>query len=252
MQLVDFKYGKGVPVYAENNPQLKLYALGALEMLGLLYDISVIRMTVFQPRLNNISIAEISVAELHNWVDSELKPKAQMAFDGAGDFQAGEHCRFCRAKAECRERAKANLKLAAYDFAEPALLENDEIASILEKVDELVSWAGDIKDFALAEALKGVKFDGWKVVEGRSNRKYTDEVAVAETVKREGFDPYERKLLGITAMESLLGKERFKEKLGSLIVKPAGKPALAPISDKREEINVNTAADDFADHYENL
>ena len=248
IHLVDFKYGKGVPVYSEDNPQLKLYALGALEMLGLLYDITIIRMTIFQPRLNNVSTTEISVAELYNWVDDELKPKAQQAFDGTGDFQAGEHCRFCRAKAECRTRAKANLDLASYDFAEPALLENDEIASILEKVDELVSWASDIKEFALAEALKGIKFDGFKVVEGRSNRKYTNETDVANAVIKAGHDPYERCILGVTALEKLLGKEKFKEILGNLVIKPQGKPTLVSINDKREEISITTAADDFADH----
>ena len=248
MHLVDFKYGKGIPVYAEDNPQLKLYALGALELLGLLYDITTIRMTIFQPRLDNVSTSEISVADLYNWVDAELKPKARQAFDGAGEFKAGEHCQFCRAKAECRARAEENLKLAAYDFTDPALLGNDEIAKILTQVDELISWASDIKDYALSEALKGVKFDGFKVVEGRSNRKYTDEAAVAEAVTGIGLDPYKQELLGITAMTSLLGKKRFEETLGGLITKPAGKPTLVPESDRRDEINVNTAADDFADH----
>lgn len=250
MHLVDLKYGKGIAVEAENNPQLKLYCLGALEMLGHLYDISVLRMTIFQPRINNISTTEIFVESLYSWVEEELKPKAQQAFDGEGDFKSGEHCRFCRAKAECRARAKANLELAAYDFIEPALLENIEVAHILAQVDELVSWASDIKDFALAEALKGVKYEGWKVVEGRSNRKYTDDVAVAEIVEAEGLDPYEQKILGLTAMTKLLGSKRFEEKLGNLIEKPTGKPALVPQSDKRQELTITSASDDFAD-YEN-
>lgn len=217
-------------------------------MLGYLYDINIIRMTIFQPRLNNVSTSEISAESLYAWVENELKPKAKQAFEGTGDFKSGDHCRFCRARAECRARATANLELAAYDFANPALLENDEIASILEKVDELISWASDIKEFALSEALKGAKFNGFKVVEGRSNRKYTNEDAVAETVTAEGFDPYEHKILGITAMEKLLGKKKFEEKLGNLIEKPNGKPTLVPETDKRQEININSAADDFADH----
>jgi hypothetical protein len=150
-----------------------------------------------------------------------------------------------------RERASANLALAAYDFAEPALLENDEIAVILGKIDELVSWVSDVKDFALIEALRGVKFEGWKVVEGRSNRKYTDETAVAAAVNEIGLDPFEHKILGVTAMTSLLGKKRFEEILGALIEKPTGKPVLVPQADKRHEINTNTAADDFADLMEN-
>ena len=247
MHLVDLKYGKGVPVFSESNPQLKLYCLGALEMLGHLYDIEVVRMTIFQPRLNNISTSEITVESLYTWVEEELKPKAQQAFDGTGEFQTGDHCRFCRAKAECRARAQANLELAAHDFIEPALLDNDEIAVILGQVDELVSWAGDIKDYALTEALKGVRFDGWKIVEGRSNRKYTDEIAVAETVTGVGLDPFKHELLGITAMTSLLGKKRFEDILGGFIEKPAGKPVLVQDSDKRQELTITSAADDFAD-----
>lgn len=248
MHLIDLKYGKGIPVYAEGNPQLKLYCLGAIEMLGNLYDISTVRMTIFQPRLSNISTAEMSVEQLYDWVETELKPKAQQAFDGTGDFKAGDHCRFCKAKAECRERANANLELAVYDFTDPPLLENAEVADILAKADELISWAGDVKEFALAEAMKGVKFDGFKVVSGRSNRRYTDENAVAETVTAEGYDPYEHKVLGITAMEKMLGKKRFEEKLGGLVEKPQGKPTLVPTSDKREELSITSAADDFADH----
>jgi hypothetical protein len=143
------------------------------------------------------------------------------------------------------------MELARYEFGEPTLLENDEIASILAKVDELVSWASDIKDFALTEALKGVRFDGWKVVEGRSNRRYTDESAVAKAVSGIGLDPYEHKVLGITAMTSLLGGKRFEETLGGLIEKPQGKPVLVPFADKRQEITVNRLADDFADPIEN-
>jgi len=246
MHVVDLKYGKGVAVSAEDNPQLKLYGLGALEMLGHLYDIGAVRMTIFQPRLSNVSTSEMSTDSLYAWAENELAPRARLAFDGAGEFKSGGHCRFCRAKAECRARANANLELARYEFQEPARLDSDEIAVILAQVDELVSWAGDIKEFALSEALKGVKYPGWKVVEGRSNRRYTDEAAVAETVEAEGFDPYEHKILGITAMEKLLGRKRFEDTLGGLVEKPAGKPALVPESDKRQGLNIISAAEDFA------
>jgi len=247
LHIIDLKYGRGVPVDAVGNDQLRIYSLGALEMFGDLYPINTVRMSIFQPRLNNCSTWEITRDELETWANENLKPTAELAWDGDGDYKSGDHCRFCKARSECRERANANLALAAHEFADPALLENDEIAVILGKIDELVSWASDIKAFALGEAVKGTLFDGWKVVEGRSNRKYTDEDAVAGAVKGIGFDPFEHKVLGITAMTGLLGKKRFEETLGGLIEKPAGKPVLVPDSDKRQILHINTAADDFAD-----
>lgn len=251
LHVIDLKTGRGVKVEAENNDQLRIYALGALEMFGFLYPIHTVRMSIFQPRLSNCSTWEVPRENIEKWAKEVLKPAAELAWYGNGDFKAGTHCQFCKAKAECRERAKANMALAAYDFAEPALLEDDEIAAILGKIDELVSWASDVKEFALAEALKGVRFDGWKVVEGRSNRKYTDEAAVAEAVKKIGLDPYEHKILGVTAMTALLGKKRFEEVIGGLVEKPPGKPVLVPETDKRQEINITEAADEFADPIEN-
>ena len=241
--VIDFKYGKGVEVSAENNPQMKLYALGALALFDGIYDIENISMTIFQPRLNNISTSEITKSELLDWADNTLKPIAELAAKGEGEFKAGEHCRFCKVKATCRKRAEYNLELAKYDFAVPDTLEPSEIAAVLTKADELAAWAADIKEYALEQALHGVNFDGFKVVEGCSVRKYKDETAVAETVANAGFDPYEKSVLGITAMTKLLGKAKFEELLGGLIVKPKGKPTLVPNSDKRAAIN--TAADDF-------
>ena len=247
LHIIDFKYGRGVPVDAANNDQLRIYALGALEMFGNLYPISTVRMSIFQPRLSNCTTWEISRDALESWAEEVLKPAAELAWDGNGEYKSGDHCRFCKAKAECRERAGANLALAAYDFADPALLDNDEIAVILGKIDGLVNWASDVKEYALGEALGGISFSGWKIVEGRSNRKYTDEDAVAGAVKEIGFDPFEHKVLGITAMTGLLGKKRFEETLGGLIEKPPGKPVLVPEDDKRPALQINTAADDFAD-----
>ena len=251
LHVIDLKYGRGVKVDAEENDQLRIYALGALEMFGFLYPIHTIRMSIFQPRLANCCTWEVSREEIEKWATLVLKPAADLAWCGKGDYKAGSHCQFCKAKAECRERANANMAIAAYDFTEPALLKNDEIALILSKIDELVAWASDVKDFALAEALKGVRFDGWKVVEGRSNRKYADEAAVTEAVKRIGLDPYEHKILGVTAMATLLGKKRFEETVSVFVEKPQGKPVLVPVTDKRLEINTTTAADDFADPIEN-
>jgi hypothetical protein len=183
--------------------------------------------------------------DLLEWADTILAPTAQLAYEGKGDFKAGDHCQFCRMKAVCRTRADANLELAKYDFRTPETLDESEIAAILPKVDMLVSWANDIKEYALQQSLSGTKYDGYKVVEGRANRRYTDEGAVAATVLNAGFDPFEKKLLGITAMTSLLGKSKFNELLGGLIEKPQGKPTLVPDSDKRPALN--SARDDFND-----
>ena len=243
LSVIDFKYGKGVEVLAENNSQMKLYALGALELFDGIYDISAVSMAIFQPRRDNISEYAISKEELLRWANEVLAPTAQLAANGKGDFKAGEHCRFCKVRATCRKLAEYNLALARYDFEPPATLDNIEIAAILAKADELVSWVTDVKEYALRQALSGVSYDGFKVVEGRSNRKYTDENAVVEAVKSAGFDPYEHSVLGITAMTSLLGKKKFNELLGGLIEKPQGKPTLVPMSDKRPAIN--TANEDF-------
>lgn len=245
LHICDLKYGTGVKVDAVGNDQLRIYALGALEMFSCLYDISIVRMSIYQPRLSHSDTWEITVEELLKWADEVLIPAAKQAWNGEGEFKAGLHCQFCKAKAECKKRAEENLALAVYDFTDPALLTADEIAEILTKADMLTSWASDIKEFALSQALKGIKFKGWKIVEGRSNRKYTDETAVAEVVQALGLDPYEHKVLGITAMTSLLGKKKFEETLAGLTYKPAGRPVLVETSDKRKEIN--TAADDFAD-----
>ena len=233
LRVIDYKHGVGVMVSAEGNEQMRCYALGALELFDGIYDIDTVSMSIYQPRRENISTDVMSRDELYLWAEEVLKPTAAIAFEGKGEFCAGDHCQFCSAKATCRKRAEYNLELARYDFEMPAELENDEIALILTKVDELVSWAGDIKTYALSQALSGVKYEGFKVVEGRSNRKYTDEEAVARAVTEAGHDPYEKKLLGITAMTSLLGRKKFDEILGGLVFKPAGRPTLVQESDKR-------------------
>ena len=243
LNICDYKNGQGCLVLAERNPQMMLYALGALEIFDGIYDIDTVRMTIYQPRKSNISVYEMDKADLYEWANSELTQKAQLAYEGQGSFSCGEWCRFCKAKAECRERAEANLALARYEFQTPALLADEEIADILGKVDALTAWASDVKEYALQQAVSGTVFPGWKLVEGRSNRKYTSESAVAAAVEGTGFDPYEKKLLGITAMQKLLGKSRFEELLAPYIEKPQGRPALVRSSDKRPEWN--TAKNDF-------
>jgi hypothetical protein len=243
LYLWDFKYGTGVLVEAERNPQLMLYGLAASLLFDGIYDFDEVKMTIFQPRRDNISSFTLPKEELYRWAEETVKPIAALAFEGKGDFSAGSWCQFCKVKATCAERARVNLELAKYEFSRPPLLTDEEIESILEKLDELAAWAKDIKDYALNAAISGKKWAGFKLVEGRSNRKYTDETKVAETVKQAGFDPYEKKILGITAMTQLLGRKQFNALLGDLVIKPEGKPTLVPESDKRPEMT--NIFDDF-------
>ena len=247
MNIVDYKHGKGVEVSAEANPQMMLYALGALEIFDSIYDITEVRMTIYQPRKSNVSVYAMSKDSLLEWANNDLVPKAKLAYEGKGEFQCGDWCRFCKAKAECRERAAANLELAKYEFKEPPLLDDTEIAEILGKVDALASWASDVKEYALRKALCGHEWPGWKLCEGRSVRRYVSEDAVAQAVRDAGYNPYEEKLLGITAMTAALGKKKFAEIIESrgLVEKPQGKPVLVPASDKRPAMN--TAKQDFID-----
>ena len=203
-------------------------------------------MTIVQPRLDSVSSDEITAEMLYRWADTELVHRAQLAWEGKGEFQAGEHCRFCRARFNCRARAEANLELAKMDFRKPELLTDEEIGEVLKRADELKAWVSDIFEYALIQARDhGKKFPGWKLVEGRSVRQYADEGKVAETLLKAGYKEeqiYEKKLWGITAMEKLLGKTKFSELLKGLVVKPAGKPTLVPETDKRPELNSTAAA----------
>lgn len=243
LQICDYKHDRGVEVSAEENPQRMCYALGALEIFDDIYDIDTVRMTIYQPRRSNISTYEISKDDLYRWADEVLKPAAELAFAGDGNFLCGEWCAFCKAKNDCCARADANMELARYEFKLPSLLTDEDIEEILGKLDDLIAWASDIKEYALQQAVCGKQWSGWKLVEGRSNRKYINEQAVPSVVKDAGFDPYEHKVLGITAMQKLLGKSRFEELLAGYIEKPAGKPTLVPADDKRPEMT--TASADF-------
>lgn len=233
LHIVDFKYGRGILVEAEDNPQMMLYALGALELFDCLYDIDTVSMTIFQPRRGNVSTYTLPKADLYEWADTVLAPAAELAWSGEGEYHCGEWCQFCKAKADCRKRANANMELAKYEFKQPPLLTDEEVEEILGRIDELIAWASDIRDYALQAAIGGKHWTGYKLVEGRSNRKYTDERAVVATVRAAGYDPYEHKVLGVTAMTTMLGKKQFNDILGGLVTKPQGKPTLVPDSDKR-------------------
>lgn len=245
IQVIDLKYGKGIKVNARNNPQLRLYGLGAANLFDSLYDFDTVRMTIIQPRLDHISTEELPLSELLAWAEDEVQPRAQMAMDGTDYTAVGDWCRFCPAKAVCRKRAEYNLSIAKDDFRKPPLLSDEEIGEVLRRADELQHWVKDVGDYALEQALAGRQYDGWKLVEGRSVRKYADDLKVAEALKAAGYDEamlYERKLYGISAMEKIVGKKRLEETLGDLIIKPAGQPVLVPESDKREAINTTEAA----------
>ena len=239
LHVVDLKYGRGVVVSAEKNPQMMLYALGALSLFDMLYDIEKVSMAIVQPRVDNFSTYEISVEELYEWAEEELKPKALLASTGGGEFCAGDHCRFCRAKNQCRARAVKNLEILKYEFQDPALLTDEEIAEIIGLADELAKWAGDIYTYATALAInEGREWDGFKLVEGRTRRKYTDEAAVAEVAKGAGYtDIFKQSLITITEMEKLMGKKKFNDILGKLVEKPKGKLTLVPETDNRQAVD---------------
>lgn len=247
LEIIDLKYGKGVPVSAMQNKQMMLYALGALDMFGYLYAINRVRMTIYQPRLDNISEFEMSVNELTTWGKEVLKPTAAIAFRGEGDFVPGAHCRFCKAKAQCKALAGQSIKAAEHEFDNVELLSDDEVAKILSQADNIKSWINSVEEYALQAALDGKKFPGFKLVEGRSIRKYSDEDKVADVLTANGFKKesiYEKpKLKTITNMEKLITKKTFAALLGGLVIKPQGKPTLVPVSDKRPELN--DAKNDF-------
>ena len=248
LYITDMKYGVGCLVTADGedgtgNSQLKCYALGAIDTFGDLYDINRIRLSIFQPRRDNVDTFELTKADLLQWADDVLAPIAKLAYEGQGEFEAGNHCQFCRVKATCRKRAEYAMELAKYEFADAPTLDENEIAEILPQIDTLVSWAEDIKSYALNQALSGVRYPGFKLVAGRSNRKYADEAAVARVVSEAGYDPYDKKLVGITEMTKRLGKKRFEELLNGLLIKPEGKPVLVPATDTRPELN--NAKNDF-------
>lgn len=247
LHIIDFKYGMGVLVEAEHNPQMMLYALGALGIYDSLYDIEKVSMTIFQPRRDNVSTWEISRRDLVSWAETELKTKAALAFAGEGEYVPGEWCRFCKASIRCRARAEENLKLAGKEFILPPILSDEEVEEVLGKLPDLIKWANELSAYATDAAINhGKKWNGFKLVEGRSNRKYKDEELVAEAVKKEGYkDIYRNSLIPLTEMQKLMGKTKFEEILGDLIYKPPGKLSLVPISDKRPEVNVTDAKDEF-------
>ena len=247
LYVTDFKYGKGVPVSAENNSQMKLYALGAYLEYSFLYPIKQIHLAIIQPRLNSISEFTLSIEELLAWGE-EIKPKAEKAFKGEGEFVPGEHCKFCRAKAQCRARAEQYSALEDFKMMKPPLISNEEVGQILEKAEHLDAWVKALKEYALAEVLKGKEITGWKAVEGRGSRSYVDQDAAFAHLKENGIDEallFERVPLTVSKVEKVLKKVDFRSLLEEPghVVKSPGKPTLALLSDKRKSITPDAAAD---------
>ena len=243
LTIIDLKYGRGVLVNAKENTQEMCYGLCAMETFGNLYDIEDINLCIFQPRLSNVSEWSLTVKELYKWADEILKPGIEKIRAGSEEFHPSRHCVFCKAKPLCKALRDQNLELAKHEFRPAFLMDDSEIEEVLDKADDFVNWINSVKEFALEDAMKGKKYDHYKLVEGRSNRKYVDETKVINVVKEAGYNPYEEKLLSVTGMQSRLGKARFEELLGNLVVKPRGKLTLVPREDKRPE--VNPAAVDF-------
>lgn len=252
LEVVDYKHGKGVPVYAEWNKQLMLYGLGALRKYDVLFDIEEVRLTIVQPRINNISTWQISVEDLLKWANEELVPVAKLAFEGKGELKAGDWCKFCAVKNRCRALYQKNAELAKFDFQEPALLSDEEISKVLEQIPQLVEWANSVQDYAQNEAVNhGKTWPGFKLVEGVSRRKWLDEDKVAEAIfskipEASEDQVYDMKLKTITQIEKIFGKKVVEQQLSDVIVKPQGKPTLVPISDKRPAIGLDEAINDFS------
>lgn len=246
LHICDLKYG-GQLIEAEGNSQMMLYALGAIQQFGCLYDVKTVHMTIFQPRRENVSTATMTVEELMAWAETELRPKAELAFAGEGEYHPGSWCLFCKAADRCRARAEENLKLAREEFGLPPLLTDEEIETLLPRLPDMVKWANDLQAYALDAAVNhGKHWDGFKLVEGRSIRRYADEEAVAKAAEENGYrDIYRKALINLGEMERLMGKKRFNEILGAYIVKPPGKPTLVPVGDKRPAITVNDVKVDF-------
>lgn len=253
LYIIDFKYGRGVPVYAEDNSQMMLYALGAVNAYSMLYTINNIVMTIVQPRLDNISEYRMGIRELNAWADS-IKPIAEQAHKGEGDFCEGDWCGFCRAKAQCRHRSSQMSALEAFGEKLPPLISDDEVGKILLKAQNLKKWASDIEEYALSSLLAGKEIPGWKAVEGRKNRSFTDAEKAFEAAVKSGIDEallYERKPLSLTNVEKLMGKKEFTDTLSEYITVAPGKPTLAPLSDARESITNKITAEEAFKQEEN-
>lgn len=251
LHVIDYKHGKGVVVDADHNPQMMLYALGAMDELSLLYRFKSVHMVIVQPRVSNISEFTMTADELRDWGESVVKPKAEAAISGNGTFEAGDWCRFCRAKQQCKTRYESNDSLypELSERHDPRLITLAELGEYLKRGKDMAAWLEDMKEYALSESLAGAEVPGWKAVEGRGSRAFTDTDEAVDILIKNGIDEsvlYERRVLTLAQMEKAVGKKAFGEIVGNLVVKNPGKPTLVEESDKRPKItNQPTAADVF-------
>lgn len=249
LDIVDFKYGQGVLVEAEQNPQLKLYALGALEAFQDIYRVDRVRATIFQPRRDNTVRVEYSRSELVEWGERTVKPAAALAAKGKGEFKAGPWCQFCKLAPTCRARAEENLKLARLEFKPGPELSDEEVAQVLRQLPDLTKWAAEVEKYATQAAVsQGKQWEGMKLVAGRSVRKYADENQVIQAARDAGYkdgDIFEQKLITLTRMEKLVGKKQFTQIFDGLVVKPEGKPTLVPMSDRRKALDLAAPEQEF-------
>lgn len=247
IHIFDLKYGKGVPVTAENNPQGMLYALGTYLEQSAIDVIEKIVIHIIQPRIKNTSSFEITSEKLLEWAES-IKDVAQKAYEGSNEFHVGEHCGFCKANGNCRKQAE---KYMNTEILDPALLTDEEIGEGLAKVKELSKWAKKFEDYALVRAQNGGNVKGWKLVAGRGgNRTFTDKAVAAQLLEEVGLDReeiYKTELISVTAAEKLLGEETLYKIAGNYIQKPEGKPTLATLDDKRPALELRTPAEVFKD-----
>lgn len=247
LHVIDFKYGKGVPVGAEGNPQLSLYALGAYEAYKILYPIEAVKLSIVQPRMDNISEWECSIEELLAWGEY-VREKAALAWEGKGEYRPSkETCQFCRARAQCRARSDHNVR-QAFDIGElPPLISDEEVGERLATLEDVVRYQKDLQEYALAQCLAGKTIPGWKVVEGRGSREWTDMDSAFETLQAEGIDKamlFEARPLTLAQIEKIVGKKEFAEMVGDKVIKKAGKPTLVKESDKRQAVTHKITAEE--------
>lgn len=249
LEIADLKYGLGIPVDAVDNPQLRLYGLGAIAKFGQLYDFPAVRMTIIQPRLESVSEETLGRVELLDWAEAEVREKAQQAWKGIGDFVPGDHCRFCPAKAVCSARVSEALKLFRYGFETPGLIPDEQIPGILETLDVAEAWIKDFRSYAEKQALNGQKFPGWKLVRGKKpNRRWADPEEVRAQLLRAGYAPGQietTSLKPVGEIEKTIGAKAFRALVGGLVAQGEGRLTLVPESDKRLEYASADAA--FAD-----
>jgi len=248
IEVIDLKYGKGVKVSAEGNTQMKLYALGAYAKYGSLYGFDRVRMTIVQPRIDNVSTLDTDVRKLAEWGKSII-PTAKSAFDGEGNRRAGDWCRFCKVRNACRALKDHMMEGVRTELGNSDL-SPEEISGLVLKAKDIKRWLDGLEEFALQEALAGKAFPGLKLVAGRSTRKITNEDTAAAALQSAGYtDVWKpRQLQTLTALEKSVGKKKLAELLGDLIEKPEGKPTLVASTDKRPALTVEAVkADDFDD-----